>query len=217
MIIYTPLLKNPNYFTMKNRLNISTDQVTQIDLFPLIFELLFQPTQIVIDQLDQLLEKTNHHSSIVCMHIRLGQNPSVPKDSKLQYRDSLVDDMISFIDRNLSHSDSLIFVTSDSDQTQKKIIEHYGQNRVLTMNGPIIHIDRYNFQTDTKERLYQGFLKVIVDFYFLGECDTILKPRSGFSEWANHRRLDEYRQFYIYCRGIHRVTNAKWQRPHLIC
>ena len=215
----TPALKNPFFQSMKSQLNIRSNESTQAALFPLIFELLFHPTGIVIDQLDRLLQRTSTQSnaSILCMHVRLGQNPTVPQDSKLHFRDSMVTDMIDFIDRNLSRLHPWIFVTSDSYRSQRQIGQHYPSGRVLTVPGPIIHVDRLNSRSESNETLYRGFLKVIADFYFLGECDLLLKPRSGFSEWANHRRLNEYANLFIYCRGLHRVTSEKWRRPHTLC
>jgi hypothetical protein len=151
------------------------------------------------------------------MHIRIGQNPSIPKDIKLPYRLSLIQDMIEFIDRNLSYLHSSIFVTSDSIKGLEYLQKYYGLNRILNINGPIIHIDRYNSKIQSNELIYQGFLKVIADFYFLGECNIILMPRSGFSDWANRRRINQYSNLYIYCRGLHRVTSQRWRRPYTIC
>ena len=151
------------------------------------------------------------------MDIRSGQNPTIPNDLKYSFRKSIVPDMMTFIDKNLNYSYSSIFVTSDSYQTQQDVYKHYGENRVLSISGPIIHVDRYESKMDTNKTSYHGFLKVISDFYFLGECDTLLRPRSGFSEWAGRRRLNEYSNLYIYCGGIYRVDGPKWQRPYTTC
>jgi hypothetical protein len=215
----TPILKNRFFSSIISELNIRSNESTQQLLFPFLFELLFKPTAIVIDQLDRLLLKQSLHfnQSIICMHIRTGQNPTVPKDMKILFRDSIAHDMMTFIDKNLSSPSSLIFITSDSNQIQEEISKHYGNDRILSISGPIIHIDRYNTKKDSNQTLCHGFLKVISDFYFLGECDTLVKARSGFSEWAGRRRINEYSNLYTYCRGIHRITGPKWRRPHNIC
>lgn len=212
----TPILKNRFFQSIISELHIRSNESTQQDLFPLIFELLFKPTSLISDELDALLQQTPKQS-IICMHIRIGQNPSIPKDAKLPYRESLVPDMTEFLDRNLSHLHSSIFVTSDSIASVQYFQKHFGSKRILNIDGPIIHIDRYNRKTQSNEIIFRGFLKVIADFYFLGECDVILMPRSGFSHWANRRRKNEYSNLYIYCRGLYRVTNQKWRRPHAVC
>lgn len=212
----TPALKNPFFKSIISQIHIRLNESTQQELFPLIFELLFKPNSFITEQLDFLLQKTSKQS-IICMHIRLGQNPTIPKDVKLSYRQSLVQHMTEFIDRNLSHLHSSIFVTSDSIESVKYLQKHYGTKRILNIDGPIIHIDRYDSKTLSSQLIYQGFRKLITDFYFLGECDFVLMPKSGFSYWANRRRTNQYSNLYIYCRELYRVTSEKWQRPYTIC
>jgi len=115
----TPLLKNPFFKSIISKINIRLYESTQQELFPFIFEILFKPTFIISQQLDnlfqQILFSLNH--SIISMHIRLGQNPSIPKDIKLPYRQLLVKHIIEFIDQNLTYLNSSIFVTTDSIQS----------------------------------------------------------------------------------------------------
>ncbi|CAF1140716.1 unnamed protein product [Rotaria sordida] len=213
------VLKNPFFKLIKSQINIQSNESTQQELFPFLFEFLFKPTSIIINKIDELFLKSSlyFNQSIICMHIRIGQSLTLRNDKKLPFRQSIVHDMLEFIDKNLTDSYSSIFVTSDSYQIQQDIYKHYGNNRLLSVSGPIIHIDRLNTKMESNETLYHGFVKVISDFYFLGECDTLLRPRSGFSEWAGRRRLKEYSNLYIYCRGIHRVTSSKWRRPYNLC
>ncbi|CAF3321087.1 unnamed protein product [Rotaria socialis] len=213
------VLKNPFFNLIKSEINIRSTESTQQELFPFIFELLFKPSSSVIAKLDPLFLKSSLHfnQSIICLHIRTGKSLALPGDFQIPHRQSIVQDMINFIDKNLSQPYSSIFITSDSDQIQQHIHQHYGDDRVLSVNGPIIHIDRFIQKTPSNETLYHGFLKVIADFYFLGECDTLLRARSGFSEWAGRRRWNEYSNLYVYCRGIYRMKNQQWRRPHHQC
>lgn len=212
----TPILKNPFFRSIVSQIGIRSNESSQQGLFPLIFELLFKPTSLISNELDNLLQHT-FNRTILCMHIRLGQNPTIPKDGKLPHRQSLVPDMIEFIDRNLNHFQPSIFVTSDSNDSLETLRRHYGRERILTINGPIIHIDRPNGKNDSLNLIIRGFFKVITDFYFLGECDLLLMPRSGFSNWANLRRINPYTNLYFYCRGLHRMTHPNWRRPHALC
>lgn len=213
------VLKNPIFNLSISELNIRSNESTQQDLFPFLYELLFKPTSIIIDTVNQLFLKSSLHfnQSIICMHVRAGKNPTMSNDKKIPFRQSMAYDMMKFIDRNLSSPRSSIFAASDSYQNQEYIQSHYGKDRMLTISGPIIHIDRLNRSLLSTDTIYRGFLKVIAEFYFLGECDTLLRCRSGFSEWAGRRRLNEYSNLYIYCRGIHRVSSSRWRRPHSIC
>ena len=212
----TPLLKNRFFRSIISEIGIRSNESTQQDLFPFIFELLFKPTSLIANRLNTLLRHTSQQP-ILCMHIRLGQNPTIPNDAKLPYRQSLVSDMIEFIDRNLTDFRSSIFVTSDSMGSLEILRNHYGSRHVLTVDGPIIHIDRPNRKAESMKTILRGFFKVITDFYFLGECDILLMPRSGFSHWANLRRIHPYSNLYFYCRGLHRITHSNWRRPHTVC
>jgi hypothetical protein len=172
---------------------------------------------------DQLLNKLNEEKTLkkqlICLHIRIGKNPTIINDKILSYRDTIVEDILEFVDKNLTiNKKSLIFITSDSMQINKYILEKYPTSQSVSIPGPIIHIDRLS-SSDSSTEQCQGFLKVISDFYVLGECDTLIMARSGFSDWASRRRYltNQFNQLYLYCRGIHQITGHKWRRPHIIC
>ncbi|CAF4163026.1 unnamed protein product, partial [Rotaria magnacalcarata] len=103
-------------------------------------------------------------------------------------------------------------------KVNQDILDRYNTtNQSISIPGPIIHIDRLSSLYSYDERC-TGFLKVISDFYVLGECDTLIMARSGFSEWASRRRylIDQFNQLYLYCRGIYQVTGDQWRRPYNI-
>ena len=211
----TSALHNRFFSSIISQLHIRSNESTQQILFPFIFEILFKPTLLIYQQLDILFQQISY--PLICMHIRIGQNPSMSQDVKFSYREYLIQHMIDFINHNLSHINSSIFVTSDSIQSIEFLQKQYNSNRLLNIDGPIIHIDRLNSNNQSDEFFCNGFLKVIADFYFLGECDIIIMPRSSFSLLANLRRTNQYSNFYMYCRGIHHVRDSRWRRPHVVC
>ncbi|CAF0898650.1 unnamed protein product [Rotaria sordida] len=219
----TPLLANRHIQNLVSLLNILPYESSQPRLFPLIYEILFRPTNQVINLVDQLLIKLNDENNskkqLICIHIRMGKNPTMANDKKLIYRDTIVDDILQFVDKNLTiNKNSMIFITSDSTDVNKYILNKYNTNQAMSIPGPIIHIDRTSSFYSPNEQC-QGFLKVISDFYVLGECDALIMPRSGFSDWASRRRYltNQFNQLYLYCRGIHQITGHQWRRPHTIC
>lgn len=213
----TPVLANKYFENHARLLNLSSTESSQAYLFPLLFELLFQPTDQVKNLVNYILNQKK--KQLICLHVRIGKNPTMIYDKSLSYRDTMVEDMLEFVKKNLTEKqNSLIFITSDSMEINKYILNKYSSNQAISIPGPIIHIDRLSSSYSSIE-LYQGFLKVISDFYVLGECDTLIMARSGFSEWASRRRYlkNPYHQLYLYCRGIHQITGQKWRRPHIIC
>ncbi|CAF4668055.1 unnamed protein product [Rotaria sp. Silwood1] len=219
----TPALANKHIQNLVSLLNLSYNESSQARLFPLLYELLFLPTKQVMNLVDQLLIKLNDEKSfkkqLICLHIRVGKNPSMATDKQLIYRDTIVEDILQFVDKNLTiNKNSMIFITSDSMNINQYILNKYNTSQSMSIPGPIIHIDRLSSSYSSNEQC-QGFLKVISDFYVLGECDTLIMARSGFSEWASRRRylINQFNQLYLYCRGIHQITGHKWKRPHIIC
>jgi hypothetical protein len=201
-------------------LNISSIESTQARLFPLLYELLFRPTSTVMNLVDQVLnQETNLKKQLICLHIRIGKNPTMIYDEMLSYRDTMVEDILEFVEKNFTiNKKSLMFITSDSMEINDYILKKYPKNQSISIPGPIIHIDRLSSSYSSNEQC-QGFLKVISDFYVLGECDRLIMARSGFSEWASRRRYlrNQFDQLYLYCRGIHQITGHEWKRPYTKC
>ncbi len=201
-------------------MNISSIESTQARLFPLLYELLFRPTSTVMNLVDQVLnQETNLKKQLICLHIRIGKNPTMIYDEMLSYRDTMVEDILEFVEKNFTiNKKSLMFITSDSMEINDYILKKYPKNQSISIPGPIIHIDRLSSSYSSNEQC-QGFLKVISDFYVLGECDRLIMARSGFSEWASRRRYlrNQFDQLYLYCRGIHQITGHEWKRPYTKC
>jgi hypothetical protein len=219
----TPVLANPHLRERVRQLNLTSEESTQNRLFPLIYELLFRPTDEVMNLVDDVLGRlrtdNGKQKHLLCLHLRQGKNPTIIHDKEMPYRDTMLDDVLHFLETNLTTSpQSMIFVTSDSAKSNQRVLDRYGPSRALAIPGPIIHIDRLS-STDSMMQQCQGFLKVLADFYVLGECDTLIMARSGFSQWASRRRpLNRaFDRLYLYCQGVHRVTGHTWRRPHTVC
>lgn len=218
----TPVLTNPHLQDQVRYLNLSLKESNQKALFPLIYEILFRPTAHVINLVDPILQhvEKDKRKELICLHFRIGKNPDMITDKAFAHRNSMVDDVLRFVDRNLTMDEqrSLIFVTSDSSAINARVFEHYPNNKVVSIQGPIIHIDRLSSKRSQVDPC-QGLAKALADFYILGECDRLIIAKSGFSDWASRRRLigKQYDDLYMYCQGVHRVTGPQWRRPHVVC
>lgn len=182
---------------------IPLSHATMQNLFSFIYELLFQPSLAVIQRVDQILfVSRNQH--LICLHVRIGKNPTNPFDHAFTARVNTTQTMLTFTDRYmLNKTSSFVFITSDSGQAVSDVLRHYPQSS-MTIVGPILHIDRFDRRSST---ICDGYIKVLADFYMLGECQTSLLSRSGFSSWANKRRTNEHENLYIYnenTRAMHR-------------
>ncbi|CAF0801979.1 unnamed protein product [Adineta ricciae] len=216
-------LRNKRIQHVVRLLNFSSDELTQDRVFPLLYEILFRPTNAVLNSVDQLLSNlqsdTFSSKRLICLHIRMGKNPTIIHDERRSYRDTMVEDILHFTETNLTINDqSIVFVTSDSLEVNRYISNRYGSNHTVSIPGPIIHIDRLSPSYTYKEQC-DGFQKVISDFYVLGECDALIMSRSGFSEWGSRRRdlSHQFNHLYQYCRGVYQVTGHRWKRPFHVC
>jgi hypothetical protein len=192
----TPALRNI-YMSNKSRKllgRIPISQATMQTLFPLLFELLFKPSTVVRQRVDSVLA-VSHYRHLICLHIRIGKNPTNPFDNAFTKRVNATKVMLDFTDNYLlNKSSSLVFITSDSGQAVSDVLHHY-PNSSMTIVGPIVHIDRFDRRST---RICDGFIKAIADFYLLGECRTSFLSNSGFSLWANRRREKPNEELYIY-------------------
>jgi len=200
----TPALRN-NYMLNKTRDllgRMPVSQATMQNLFSLLFELLFKPSISVRNRVDTILS-ASYHQHLICLHIRIGKNPTNPFDHAFTARNNITQVMLDFTDHYLvNKSSSIVFVTSDSGQAVSDVLHHY-PNLSMTIVGPILHIDRFDRRSPT---VCDGFIKVISDFYLLGECQVSLLSNSGFSSWANRRREKPNEELYVY------IENARQMR-----
>ena len=185
-------------------------------LFSLLFEILFKPTKKVIQLIDPILEQiASFNMSLLCLHIRVGQNPSNPKDQLLKDRSTIADDMITFIEKHIipKQQNLLMLIASDSNDSISKIKRRF-PNQSITIPGPIIHMDR----PTTIENIGDGCLTVLATFYVLGECHINILTNSGFSALANRRRIHPYADLYKYnfkekrierCEDV--ISTSQWE------
>ena len=102
-------------------------QLNMHSLFPLVFDILFSPTPRIVDALQPILEPIQNGSTMICIHIRLGSNPSNPLDETFKNIGSAVEDTLSFLNQTkwMDNRTSRLFVTSDSALAMKKFADRY--------------------------------------------------------------------------------------------
>ncbi|CAF1993377.1 unnamed protein product [Rotaria magnacalcarata] len=175
--------------------NLPIERLTLHNLFPLFFEVLFQPTLEIVNALEPILQIIENGYTLTCIHLRMGKNPSNPFDALFQNRATAVDDILDYLNRTKlgRKRNTRMFVASDSEQALSSMFAQF-QNQTISVSGPILHVDR----PTNAVNVVHGFLKVIVEFYLLGECDASILTASGFSALANRRRIDPYHNLFKY-------------------
>ncbi|CAF0835084.1 unnamed protein product [Rotaria sordida] len=203
-IFRNPFIRNNKIIDMF-LLHVPLEQLTLHSLFPFLFEILFQPSLEVANALQPILQAIENGYMFTCIHLRMGQNPSNPLDDRFQDRSSAVKDIIDFLNRtNLRKMrNTRVFIASDSEQVVSNIASQF-PNQTITIPGPILHIDR----PADGINLVHGFLRVVIEFYMLGECYTSIFTASGFSALANRRRTEPYQNLFKYDGSNRRIERC---------
>ena len=181
-------------------------------LFPLLFEHLFKPTEILTHAVERILHLP--YKRLICVHIRVGRNPSNPLDKVMPFRENITRTMIAFLNKRLPRLNadgSQIFIASDSDMAIDEV-RHRFRNFVVTVPGSIMHIDARDFKGKlhlTERQKCAGFLKALTEFLVLGECDVSILSRSGFSAWASRRKMKSDGTIYLFNDTLQSIVRVR--------
>jgi hypothetical protein len=200
---------------------VSPEKANINTLFPLLFEVLFKPSARVAKLIDPFLNMAyTQKKAFLCLHLRIGKNPSNPNDFTIKGRRTIANDTITFLKNSkISQNHALLLmVISDSSAAVAQVL-HQFPSRSFTVPGPILHIDRPANHIDGCE----GFSKVAGDFYMLGECRTSILSNSRFSAFANLRRDNPCLNLYKYDSATMRIEHcdnirsiSRWEPPRSV-
>ncbi|XP_060553260.1 uncharacterized protein LOC132714397 [Ruditapes philippinarum] len=145
---------------------------------------LFQPNQRILEDFVKLYNKHVHGKNLVCSHIRIGKNPTIPKDEKLLRGSPNVTRILEFLKRYDDPKKYTIYIATDSDsvkQDAKSNLTSY-----VNINRPIVHVDRRMNESvaEACEGLYTG----IFEQFILSLCDTLVLTRSSFGCMSAYMR-----------------------------
>jgi hypothetical protein len=140
---------------------------------------------------------------LLCGHLRIGRNPSNPKDVIFPHREQMNITVLKFL---LSRP-GRVFITTDSREVQQLARKLFSTNknqpsRLIEINGTIAHIDR-----DWNYLACESLEKTILDFHALSYCHLAVISKSSFGHLAIMRRIHPYEELYLYCNGIKKITN----------
>lgn len=142
--------------------------------------------------------KKEDSSPLLCGHIRIGRNPSNPKDMIFPHREKMNITILKFLESRPGR----IFITTDSNDVLQLARKLISSTRLIEIDGTIAHIDR-----DLHNLACQSLEKTILDFHALSQCHLAVISKSSFGHLAILRRIDPYEELYLYCNGIKQIHN----------
>ena len=152
---------------------------------------LFQPSEILANGLKTFLGNISRNRKLICSHLRVGKNPTIPKDSKRPPVDVIA--IFKFLKHFDLHSRYAIYVASDSEEVRESVKGNFTNG--YTVDLPIIHVDR----VVKKQRSVacDGLYTVLLEQHILSVCDLVVLTRSNFGAMAAYMSPKE-QEVFIY-------------------
>ena len=138
------------------------------------------------------MDKVRESQQLVCSHIRIGRNPTIPHDTKRRDRTN-VTSIFMFLKRFDIPSRYVIYVASDSQKVRKSVAGNFTSS--FTVGLPIVHLSRYYGKS--VHIACQGFHALLLEQYILSKCDILILTRSGFGKMAAHMS-EKFQELYIF-------------------
>ncbi|XP_070178762.1 uncharacterized protein [Littorina saxatilis] len=131
--------------------------------------------------------------SLVCAHLRMGRNPSMPDDTNIRNHPDAVQATFTFLQQFMKGNNSYVFIATDDQGVRVAARRVFGR-RLVDHGGPIVHIDRQG------EIIHAcaGFETAILDQFVLSQCDVLVMSRSGFSRHAAYLRHRQDGLFFLH-------------------
>ena len=117
----------------------------------------------------------------ICSHVRIGKNPSNPKDNTLfkRFRHESIPDLIQAMNDTDLKGNSRFYLATDSEEMRGKFEAYFG-DRLMPPVGTVTHIDRQR----GNDAACDGFGVALLEQLILSVCDHLFLTPSGFSFYA---------------------------------
>ena len=143
--------------------------------------------------------KPNEKWKLMCAHIRMGRNPSIPRDSEKRNTPDTIRVIWDFMAKHYTCDRCKIFVATDSEDVRQEARRLF-PDRIVDIPGDIVHIEK-----DRSTRTCDAFAKLILDQHVLSKCDSLLLTKSGIGKIGAYLRgTDEN----LYCLSRKRIIKC---------
>ena len=174
-------IKQHNY--TKSRLNwlLHTSREETIHK---IMHTLFRPSQKMLEEAANFYNIKVQGKHLVCSHIRMGKNPTIPKDHKLLRGAPNDTRILEFLKRYDHSRKYAIYIATDSDEVRRDALANI--KSYININRQIVHVDRRMNLTAVES--CEGLYSATFEQFILTLCDTLVLTRSGFGAMSAYMR-----------------------------
>ncbi|XP_070193656.1 uncharacterized protein [Littorina saxatilis] len=190
---YKDILANPNFQSTIP----SWGNQTYFKLFNDAWKMLMKPTQRVQERVTQFLDSIhfwNRTKPLVGVHVRMGKNPSNPRESVVINTVDNLGAIWAFLQEFVQNG-SHVFMATDSAEVRNLSRTKFGPAHHDT-GGSILHVAKQR----REQKACQGFEDAILDQLLLTYCDVLITSRSGFSTRASYMR-GSYENVFLFNKG----------------
>ena len=172
-----------------------------------IFKTIFKPSKSMREKLEKFKSEAKPPGDkLACAHIRMGTNPTNPRDVRVNHSVKDLPVVWQFLNNQTQDGRYKIFLMSDSDQVAALARAQDFGSRLVTSSGPTIHVDKPVGGTSPEVKC-RGLEKVILEHLILSRyCDVLLTSRSSLSRLAAYLRHSDHR-LYCLMHSQHELSN----------
>ena len=175
--------------------------LTPADVYAAVYKRLFKLHPRLQMKLQKILFntlKTSNHR-LICVHVRMGKTKTIPTDTETRNTLGNLPRIWDFV-RNHSQSEfDRVYVMSDSEEVMTSAMQQSFKDRLVTVPGDIVHVDKQLGQKT--ERMCSGFEKLVLEHHLLMNCDVMVRGHSGLSVIASAIRATDRDLYCLHSDG----------------
>ena len=141
---------------------------------------LFRPNEWLENKVRSFMKKIPFSRKLICSHIRIGRNPSLKTDLRRRWGAPDINAIFNFLRKYNNPIKYAMYVASDSEEIKQRAKRVFSS--VITIDMPIIHIDRYTKKQSKAS--CQGMKTVVFEQHILSKCNILLLTHSGLGTMA---------------------------------
>lgn len=169
-----------------------------------VLDVLFTPHKTVLEKVDTFINRYVGKKMLVCGHLRVGKNPSLPGDEdfgSIRGHPDL-DRIIRFLSVYNNSYTSAVYVATDSEYVRKWSAQRL--TNFVNLNRTVLHIDR--FKVSNKLGCV-GFYNAVTEQILLTKCDVLVLTMSNFGIISALMR-NKSKGLYTYLTKDNTIVNA---------
>ena len=113
----------------------------------------------------------------------MGRTKTLSTDSEVRNKLENLPKIWEFVNKLSKSATDKVYVMSDADDVISSARNQSFSDRLVTIPGPIVHVDKKNGQKT--ELMCEGFEKLVLEHHLLMNCDVLVRGHSGLSVIAS--------------------------------